>query len=239
MRKNTKILGLLLMMILNFTFIPFSISGESTGKKFEETLICEDKDIITDDQWQWYKCVVELGQKIVVTLDYAGDLDLDLRLYWKRENFPEFNGFDLTHCSINDKKYNCSQYSQFRTHNTYELGHPEELYFTNPSYTKEEDKIAYILVYVHSGEGKSKYVLEANHDLIEINDNDVYDCNSVIAVLFAYYILMGIVFSSYVFIVVRKKRKILKSQRKEEEELKKKKQKDKLDIIDLDSELSK
>ncbi|MHA1292609.1 MAG: hypothetical protein ACTSQJ_08085 [Promethearchaeota archaeon] len=229
------ILIFIFMICITFPLIPNTIGQqEEESKEFEGTMISEDEDTTTDDEWQWYKCVVDLGEEVTVELNYKGDLDLDMRLYWKRENFPEFNGFDLTHCSVNDDKYNYSGYSQFRTTDTYELGQPEELYFTNPSYTKKEDKEAYILVYVHSGKGESEFIIESTHKLTLIDDNAVYDCNFVFTIFLFYLAAVGTVFGIYVFIVLRKKKKIT---RPEKEEIKPKKEKKELETIDLDSQL--
>lgn len=226
---------------LCFPMAQLTTAQNQTGqgaKKFEGTMVCRDKKVVTDDQWQWYKCIVDLDEKVYVYLSYKGDLDLDLRMYWKRENPPDFNGFDLTHCSMNTKKFNISDNSQLRTTNTHSLGEKEELYFTNPSYTKEADKEAYILVFVFSGEGKSDYVLESNHLLTKIDNADVWHCIPVPLILILFLIGAGAIFGMYTFLILRKKKKLTrppkdkeKEKKLEEEEAKKKK------VIDLNTKL--
>ena len=177
---------------------------------------------------------MDIGNNYNVTLTYSGDLDLDLRLYWKRDNFPQFRGFDLTHCSITSEKYNYTDYSQFRTKNTDELGINEELYFTNPSYTNTEDKKAYILVYVHSGEGECEYLIESNYNILELEDNEVYECIPVLLILLLYISGAIVLFGLSVYIIKRKKKKLTEPKKKKKKPDKKKRD---LKTIDLDSEI--
>lgn len=220
---------------LCFPLLPISYAqDESEGaKNFEGTMTCKDEDVITDEQWQWYKCVVDVGKDVNVYLSYTGDLDLDLRLYWKRDNNDDFNGFDLTHCSSDN--FNYSDNSQLRTENTDDLGETEELYFTNPSYVKLKDQEAYILVFVFSGKGKSEYVLESNIEMTIIADENVYHCIPISLILLLFMVAAGVIFAGYVFVIKHKKKKLTRGPK--EKEQKPEEAQDKKKVIDLNTKL--
>jgi len=218
-------------------FIPTGAQEEETDTEFEGILTCENEDIVTDSQWQWFKLLVDLKEEITINLEYSGDLDLDLYAYWGRENEPaDFNGYDLTHCprESNGKEiYKVAEYSQFRTTDTKKLGNPEEIVLKNPSYRDEEGQDAYILIVVYSGEGESEYTITANDDMTKINNDDVYDCNFILIVLITYITVAVAIWVLSIILIKRKKKKILKPPKvkkpKEEE------QKDK--VIDLNTQI--
>ncbi len=224
-----------LFLSLTIQSIVSVVEGAKSSKDFEDTIKCEDEDTWTDEMWQFYTISVDAGDKVIVNLDYKGDLDLDLRLYWKRDNVNGFNGFDLTHCNIDSKDYDYAENSQVRTKNTYNLGESEELVISNPSYTKDEDKIAYVLVFVYSGEGESEFSLTATKELTEVPDDEVYDCNFVLIIIIIYIIAAGIVVGVFALILHRKKMKI--SGRKEEKVKEKEDEKKQKEIkhFDLDT----
>ncbi|MGQ4876761.1 MAG: hypothetical protein ACP6IY_22060, partial [Promethearchaeia archaeon] len=118
------VIFVIFIMCLNFLF---PVKAQKVSDEFKGEMVCKDKNIWTDDMWQFYEIQVKIGQRVYVRLQYKGDLDLDLRLYWKRDNGQDFKGFDLTHCDINSENYKYSDNSQLRTHNTYDLGIPEEI----------------------------------------------------------------------------------------------------------------
>lgn len=219
------------------TSINFVVAQDEMQSEFEGELSCENEDIVTNSQWQWYKVIVDIGDNVIFNLEYSGDLDLDLKAYWKRDNFPEFEGYDLTHCPREDANgeeiYEVADYSQFRTENTDDIGEPEEVSLENPSFRQIEDQEAYILVYVHSGEGDSKYTLTCNKDFTSIHQEDVYDCNHVITLLIVYSVAACVVFGLSIYLVRHKKKKILKPKKKKKPE--KEEEKDK--VIDLDSQI--
>ena len=224
-----------LIIISNFLiFIPSTKSQGTSAKSFTGSLTCDSETIVTDDQWQWYRVVVELGVIVNVNMSYEGDLDVDLRLYWKRNNFPEFNGFDLSHCPLNDTRYNFTINSQFRTDNTSSIGMPEELSFRNPSYTQVADMEAYILVFVYSGIGDSSYTIVSTVEMIKIDDNDVYDCNLLLPIYLTYTITGLVFFTISVVLIKRKKSKIIKSQEQQKKKVVKKEPDKK--VIELDTE---
>ena len=86
-----------LVFSMSLSFILTAKSQVPQATTFTETISCSSETVVSDEQWQWFKVVVELGVTAFVNVSYEGDLDIDIRLYWKRNNFPEFNGFDLTH----------------------------------------------------------------------------------------------------------------------------------------------
>ncbi len=223
-----------LLVAFCFTILPTAFAQEEvTAKEFEGKMVCKDEDVITDEQWQWYKCVVDLEESVNVYLSYEGDLDLDLRLYWKRDNFQDFNGFDLTHCEMKED-FNSSDNSQLRTTSTDDIGEREELHFDNPSYTKLADQEAFILVFAFSGEGDSDFVIESNHELIEIPDENVWHCIPIPLILSLFLIGAGAIFGIYMFLINRKKKKLTRPQKEEE---KKPKEEEKLKTIDLNTKL--
>ncbi|MGV9205501.1 MAG: hypothetical protein ACOC44_15935 [Promethearchaeia archaeon] len=219
---------------------PISAQEDEPRLEYEGILRCDHEDIVTNDQWQWFEITVDLGEEAHVTLEYSGDLDLDLFAYWYRDNkddYPEFNGFDLTHCPRTDEDgnetYVVADYSQFRTNDTDALGQPEAIYLENPTYRLEEDQKAYILVYVHSGVGESEYKLNSNIEFTLIDHDDVYDCTYTSNILILYIVIALVIFSLSVYIVRRKKKKILKPPEKKDQ----KKEKEEKDIIDLNSKI--
>ncbi|MFO8018254.1 MAG: hypothetical protein R6U96_06430 [Promethearchaeia archaeon] len=237
-KKLKQIVTVSLLIFIFFTPLAYGVCDQEGSKVYEEKMVCEEEDTFTDEQWQWYEAIVKIGMEFNVTLAYEGDLDLDMRLYWKRHNFDDFRGFDLTHCSLKSDEYDYADHSQIRTENTTEIGEREHLYFDNPTYTDTEDQKAYILVYVHSGEGKSEYTLKSNHEINELANDEVYECIPVILILIAYIIGAILIFGFSVYFIRRKKKKLIalekKKQQKEKDQEEKKK---KLKSVDLDSEI--
>jgi len=236
MNKKRLINSILInIIVLNLIFITVhSIRGkEEASKEFKETLICEDESVWTDSQWQFYNVSVDTGDTVFVTLNYEGDLDLDLRFYWKRDNPVGFNGFDLSHCDIDNDRYVYAENSQIRTTDTNKLGEAEELTISNPTFKLKRDKIAYILVYVYEGEGASDYVLTANRELSKINHNIVYDCNLQLAILIIYMIGAVIIMTLFSLYIKRKKAKITGVDKKKKAEMEK--EEEGVKHVDLDT----
>jgi len=239
--KKIKIifLGQILIFIIfsNLTLFLNDTVAEKEGTKFTGEMICKDENIWTDDMWQFYKVKVGVSERVEVRLDYSGDLDLDLRVYWKRENVIGFNGFDLTHCDINNDNYKFDENSQLRTTNTEELGYPEKVEIYNPSYTREEDQIAYVLVFVYSGEGKSEYTLTSSKELILIDDDDVYDCNFVSLILILYIAAATVVVMLFSYYVYRRKEKITGAKEEKKRLKEQEKQEKAIKHFDLDTKI--
>jgi len=137
------------------------------------------------NQWQFYECRVELGETVLITLTYEGDLDLDLRLYWGRDNFY-FRGIDLTYYPISNLEP--SDNSQLRTTSTTDLGLEEELTISNEIWTNERDQMAYILVFVYDGVGESEYTLSADHTITELNDSEVSPSENFLLIFLLYFL---------------------------------------------------
>lgn len=205
----------------------------ATSTHFTEEII-SNPYLVTDAAWQWYTRVVGLGETVEVSLSYSGDLDLDLRLYWTRDNFPGFYGFDLSHCPINSSNYVYEQTSQFRTTNTSLIGQPEELYFLNDRYTKQEDKEAYVLVFAYSGIGKSTFTLTSTLPLTRIPDDLVYDCQQAFNMLLLYAGISGGIAGVGILFIYRKKNKLIKPEI-EKDKFEKREKKEEREVIDLDS----
>jgi len=222
---------------MSLSFIPTVKSQTPQATTFTEKLTCNSATVVSDEQWQWYKVIIELGVTAFVNVSYEGDLDVDTRLYWKRNNFPEFNGFDLTHCPVNDTRYNFTDNSQFRTTNTSLLGTPEELSARNPSYTLLPDMEAYILVFVYNGTGESTFTIVSNIDMVRIEDDLVYDCNLLLTIYITYTIISVVLFALSAFLIKRKKSKIIKAQEGQKKQRERKsKVKETGKTIDLDTE---
>jgi len=223
MRKTKKIVvkGVMFIMILNMVFSPIiSVQAQKNGTVFNGTLTSEDPSFWVDAQWQFYKISVEKGQTVYVQLDYEGNLDIDLRLYWKRENPPGFNGFDLSHCDIDDEIYVHQDNSQLRTYNTTELGQSETISISNPSYINDEDKIFFVLIFSYRGIGSSSFTLTSTQALTEVLHDDTYDCNSVFMFLITYLALAALVFALFSWFIHNKNLRVTgrKKQKKDKEE---------------------
>jgi len=234
---KTQAIILIILSCFLFTQVRIVTAQEEESTIFEDKMICEEEGEWTDTQWQFYKVIVAEGDKIDVELSYEGDLDLDLRVYWKRDNGANFNGFDVTHCDINSENYKFDENSQLRTTDTQELGYPEELSVYNPSYVKEEDQIAYILVFVYEGEGESEYELTASKDLTLIDDNDVYDCNFVELVFILYLIGAVIIIGLFSFYVYQRKLKITGEKDKKKQEKHEAKKEKQIEELGLDAKI--
>lgn len=224
MRKTNNIVkGVFCIVILNIIFSPIitSVQAQETATEFTGTLTSEDPSVWVDEQWQFYKIIVEKGQTVVVQLNYEGNLDLDLRLYWKRDNPVGFNGFDVSHCDIDDTAYIYKDNSQLRTYNTTELGFSETISITNPSYIEEEKKIAFVLIFSYKGTGSSSFTLTSTHALTEVLHDDTYDCNTVFMFLITYLALAALVFAFFSWFIHHKNLKVTgrKKQKKEQEEV--------------------
>lgn len=218
----------------------FSTAQEETPEdiiyRYTGELTSQNENTWTNDKWQFYQLTVGLGKIVDISLFYEGDLDLDLRLYWKRDNTDVvgFNGFDLTHCDMAD--YAHADNSQFRTLNTTKFGRGEELEVVNPSYTRTEDQIAYVLVFVYEGTGSSNYTLQSTEEMTLINDAAVYDCNFVILTLVLYIVVSGGIIGLFYYILRRKKRKLTQPEKKQKQKEKEEQEK-KIKHVDLDTVL--
>lgn len=173
-----------------------------------------------DENWQFYKCTVEYGISAQVDLAYSGDLDLDLRLYWKRDNHIRFNGWDLTQCSINS--LNAEQNSQLRTTDTSVLGEQEELFLTNPTYIQDQE--GYILVFAYNGTGNSTYTLTSNLTMTKIEDYEVGSCEDFIELIVVYGLGIG-GFLALMVVVSKKWKKVVTTPPEEKEARKEAKKK--------------
>ena len=239
-RKTKKLILILFLFLSCFLISQIQMAAaqeEEVDTVFKDEMICEEEGEWTDTQWQFYKVIVPEGVTIDVELSYEGDLDLDLRVYWKRDNGENFNGFDVTHCDIDSENYKYEENSQLRTTNTENLGYPEELSIFNPSYVKEEDQIAYILVFVYEGEGESKYTLSATEDLTLIEDNEVYDCNFVELIFILYLIGAVIIIGLFSFYVYQRKLKITGEKDKKKQEKREAKKEKQIEELGLDAKI--
>jgi len=207
-------------LILNMLFTPLlSVRGQAT--EFTGTLTCQDPSIWLDDHWQFYKVIVEEGNTVIVEVAYEGTLDVDVRLYWKRDNPVGFNGFDVSHCDIDDALYVYKDNSQLRTTNTTALGASETITFTNPSYTLVDDQTAYILVFVYNGTGTSSYTITSTQAITLVTDDETFDCNTQMMLLIMYLGISAVVFIFLSLFIHRKNLKVTgrkKEKKKREEE---------------------
>ena len=221
MRKNTTFKKrLTVILFISLTLTPYlSIFGEASATQLTGTIVCSDASVWLDEHWQFYKVIVDEAETVTIQVDYEGTLDLDVRLYWKRDNPAGFNGFDVSHCDIDDPIYVYKDNSQLRTINTTALGQSETLTFTNPSYTQVDDKTAYILVFLYNGTGSSSYTISCTKLITEVLDDDTYDCNQVFMFLIIYIALAGIVFALFSLFLRNKNLKITgrKKQKKAKE----------------------
>jgi hypothetical protein len=231
-RKFYSYLMLLLVLLPFLSIFIRDVRGQEVGTSFTGKIVVDNPNLITDSHWDWYGRVVDIGEVVSVTVNYSGALDLDVRLYWARENVPGFHGFDLSHCPINSSTYKYAQTSQFRTNNTSTIGEPEEVHFRNDRYVQEVDQEAYILIFAFSGVGESDYTIQSSLPIERIHDDFVYDCNMALMMLLIYSITAGCVAGAGSYLIYRKKVKLITPD-EEKDKFDKREQKER-EVIDLD-----
>lgn len=195
-----------------------SLSGDNTttvsGNLVATTLPTGDKyGTWEDTQWQFFSISVEYQETLNITLDYQGDLDLDLMLYVdETPGGHQKYAWDISHCQLEANQYDA--YSGVRTTNTASAA-PERIVFIQN--LAEETKMVYLLVYVYDGLGNSTYTLNANKAIHIITSGELEKCWIVVEAwaIFA----VGCVIFSLIFIKIVK-RAILTPEQKAELRLK-------------------
>ncbi|MHA1820459.1 MAG: hypothetical protein ACTSU2_00650 [Promethearchaeota archaeon] len=190
------------------------------GKIFEnETMTVSDfafkRDLWTDDQWEFYKLELELGQSVLINMSYTGVLDLDLRLYID-EVHPTAQdnlAWDITHCGIKPD-LSPTRNSQIRGYNA-----TETVYYTNQKFVQK--RIVYVLVFVYTSlqNGSSTYTINSNITMQRVKDYELQQCFGVKQ---AYYTFFGAIIVSTAAILYLGHRAKSKEQRAMKEKQKKK-----------------
>jgi hypothetical protein len=162
-----------------------------------------------DTQWQFFSITVESQETLNLTLDYQGDLDLDLILYVDEQpgSYKKY-AWDISHCQLDNYPYDA--YSGVRTKNTASAAPERIMYLQNST---GETKIVYVLVYVYDGLGNSSYTLTANKPIHIMESDELEKCWLVIQAwaIFA----VGCVIFSVIFIKIVKRATMTPEQKAE------------------------
>ncbi len=149
--------GLALLLIpLILSFVGRSVNAVDSFQK-NLTLTCTNEAMWMDNQWKFYSQTVGYEDFLEVSLNYTGELDIDLRMFVDFDAKP----WDITREGIDkvpleDMLVN----AQNRGSNSVEYGR-----YYNNQYS--QGMTVYVLIFVFSGTGSSAITISSNKELAE------------------------------------------------------------------------
>jgi hypothetical protein len=133
-----------------------------------------------ESQYDFYQTLCPFGETVVITLNYEGNLDLDLVIFVDETSFTEDQhayAWDIAHCDFNLEKHPPKSYSRIATTNT-SIDGEEMVVYTNVEF--DISRKVYILVFAEKGTGNSNYILECANPITLVPNADYEDCRLVL-----------------------------------------------------------
>jgi len=203
---------MLLCMQYQSILVSGQVNLQMTGKVFENesmnvTASVYNRGVWTDDQWEYYTAEVKRYDTIDITLEYAGDLDLDMRLYVDEVNPLDTNlyAWDITHCGIPDSP-EPARNSQIRGYNEI-----ESVKYYNQIWNVNRTVWILVFCYDSDGAGDSLYTLTSNVTLNRLTLYDVQQCFGVREAWIVFGVSLAAI--TVVFLIVGKRAKIPRDQK--------------------------
>lgn len=199
------------MILINSTYISaeddketgtLSISADAAKSGYWE-----------DSQWIFYVAQCPSEEQIIITLEYSGDLNLDLVILVDSTGTKTM-AWDITHCGWDEALYPKAGYSAIDTTDTKKTG-PEKIIYLN---LNPETVAVYILIYAAAGEGISQYTLTCSNTVNPVPNSSLERCWTILQawILFG----VGCIIFSIIFLKIVK-RAIMTPDQKAAEKLKK------------------
>lgn len=157
--------------LLIVTLSPTSVKAQ-TSTISDELLVSEEASnlgIWNDQQWRFYKLVVNYREAVEINMTYTGDVDLDLRIYVDvniqndQPNEQDMLAWDVTGMGLRPEVLPMRN-SQIRG----KTDITEEVYYKNALFSERN---VYVLVFCYEGVGSSAFTLNSNVTLSTVPNN--------------------------------------------------------------------
>lgn len=157
--------------IILFGIISTSYANAQTTTVDDELIVSQeahDLGIWTDQQWRFYKLVLNLNQAVELNVSYSGQLDIDLRIYvdvnpQHGTNEQDMLAWDVTGMGLRPE-ITPMRNSQIR--GTTDV--VEEIYYKNERFAQRN---VYVLVFSYDGLGSSEFDLNSNVSVSTVPNN--------------------------------------------------------------------